>query len=205
MGKDHVRLEMVDEQLHIAQPVLGDVLDELVHLLRVLVQGGEGVLKAREEVALLEYARAHKAGHQLLLSGGGPGLAAAFLPALGAAGRQIRRVYRLPPPGDVGAYRQLIAVYGDRAGRVLRKADGRAPPVLRHRATPPVAPQIGVDGVVQAHVERLVLPEHPLRPAVRLQKLKKDLLCCLHGLSPLCIEHAGRICHGACAVIIFQS
>ena len=55
------RLQIINEQLHIAQPVVGDIVDEPVHFIGVFIERGEGVLKAHEKVALLENARAHEA------------------------------------------------------------------------------------------------------------------------------------------------
>ena len=54
VGEQHVGLQAVDEHFGIGQPELGDGFNELVHLVRVLVQGGEGVLKVHKEVALLK-------------------------------------------------------------------------------------------------------------------------------------------------------
>ena len=181
VGEDHVRLQVVDKQLHIAQPVLQNVLDQLVHLLRMLVEVGQRVLKAHKEVALLKDAGAHEPRQQLLLAAGVPGLPAAVLPALGAVGRQIRGVYRLPPPGHVRAHRQTVPCQRHGAGRVRREADGGAPAVHADGAPLPVSPQVCVGRVVQAHMQRLVLPQLPLRLAVRLQKLQKVLFCCHHG------------------------
>ena len=65
--EDHVRLQIVDEQLHVQQPIRGDVVNERVHLLRVLIQVRQRVLKAHQEVALLKNACAHEAGEELAL------------------------------------------------------------------------------------------------------------------------------------------
>ena len=46
VGEDHIRLQTVNEQLHIAQPVLGDVFNELAHLVGVLVEIRQRVLEA---------------------------------------------------------------------------------------------------------------------------------------------------------------
>ena len=180
VGKDDVRLQPVDQQLHIAQPVLGDVFDQLVHLLRMLVEVGQCVLKAHQKVALLKNARSHEARQQLLLPAGLPRLGPALLPALGTVGRQLRRMDRLPPPRHIGAYRQTVAGEGHRPGRVRRKADGGAPPVHADGPPLPVAPQIGVDGVRHAHLQRLILPQLPVRLPIGLQKRQKVLSGCHH-------------------------
>ena len=86
MGEQHVGLQAVDEHFGVGQPELGDGFNELVHLVRVLVQGGEGVLKVHKEVALFEDAGAHKAGDQAVVPGGGVGGGTGLLPALGAVG-----------------------------------------------------------------------------------------------------------------------
>ena len=180
VGEDDVRLQVVDEQLHISQPVLRDVLNELVHLLRVLVQRRQRVLKAHQEMALFKNTGAHEPCQQLLLPACLPRLLPDGLPALRAVGRQIRRMHRLPPPRHIGAHRQAVVGDGHWPRRVLRKADGGAPPVHADGAPLPVSPQVGVDGIAQAHVQRLVLPQQPVRLSVRLQKLQKDLFRCHH-------------------------
>ena len=181
VGEDHVRAQAVDQQLHIGQPVFQNVLDEVVHLLRMLVKAGQCVLEAHEEVALLKDAGAHEPRQQPLLAAGGPGLLPAGLPAVGTVRRQIRRVYRRPPACHVRAHRQTVLRHRHRPRRILRKADGGAPAIHADGAPLPVAPQVGIGRVVQAHIQRLVLPQLPLRLAVRLQKLQKVLFCCHHG------------------------
>ena len=155
-----------------------------MHLLRVLIQVRQRVLKAHQEVALLEDTGTHKACQQLLLPAGRPCRGAARLPALRAGG-DIRRVHRLPPAGNVRTHRQAVCGDGHRPRRVGGKADGGAPAVFADGPPLPVAPQIGVDGIVQAHVQRLVLAQLAIRLAIGLQQLQKVLLGCHHIISPL--------------------
>ena len=110
VGEDGVRLKIVDEQLHILEAVGGDILDKLVHFVRMLIKRRERVFKAHEEVALLKNARAHEARDQLLVSGCGARLGAALLPALGAVCGDVRCVDILTPAGDVRTDRQPVAV-----------------------------------------------------------------------------------------------
>ena len=63
---------------------------------------------------------------------------------------------------------------GDRAGRVLGEADGRAPAVLAHGTAFAVSAKIGVDGVREAHVQRFILAELTLGLAVGLDEFKKN-------------------------------
>ena len=182
MGEDNVRVEVVDKQLHIAQAVVGDVVNEPVHFLGMLVKGGEGVFKAHEEVALLKNTRAHEACQELFLSGDGAGGGAAVLPARGAVGRQVRGMDRLLPARHIRADGEVIAVDGDGAGSVLGEADGGAPAVAADGAPAAVAAQVGIDGVGKAQVQGLILLEHALRAAIRLQQLQKIFLGGLHGV-----------------------
>ena len=147
---------MVDEHLHVPQTVFGDVVDKRVHVLRVLIEVRQRVLKAHEEVALLENAGTHEARQQLPLPAGASGPGAYLLPPLGA-GSDVGRVYRLAPAGDIRADGHTVGGDGHGTRRIGGPADGGAPAVLADGAALAVAPQIGVDGVVQAHVQRLVL------------------------------------------------
>ena len=183
--KDHVRLQVVDEHAHIRQSVLRDVVNERVHLVRVGVEVRERVLKAHEEVALLENARTHEPGQQVIRPAGGACLGAAGLPSLRAGSLQIRRVHRLAPARDVWADGETLARVRHRAGRILGEQDRRAPAVHARRAALAVAAQIGVARVGKAHVQRLILAQLALRLAVGSDQLEEDLFRCGHGFHSL--------------------
>ena len=164
VGEDDIRMKVIDEQLHIAQAIVGDVVNEPVHFIGMLIKGGEGVFKAHEEVALLKNTRAHEACQELLLSGGG----AAVLPACGTVGRQVRGMDRLLPMRHIRADGEVVRVDGDGPGGVGGKADGGAPAVTADGAAAAVSPQVGVNRVIEAHIQGLVLLQHPLRAAIGL-------------------------------------
>ena len=205
MGEDGVRVEPVDEHIDIVDAVVGDVVDQLVHLLGVFIEVGQGVLKAHKEVALLENAGAHKAGGELFLPGQCAAAFKALLPALLTVGFKIRRVDKLPPAGDVRADLVLLCDMGRSSRRVGREQDGGAPAVNADGAGLAVAPQIGVDGVGQHHLYGFILHKLPLRLPVGLQKLQKYFFRCGHGdpfLYFLICQNTGRECDGFGAVII---
>ena len=184
MRENNVRLQPVDKAADIIKAVLGDGLYKLVHLVRVLVQVCKRVLKAHEEMALLEYARAHEPGKQPALGFGERGVLSAGVPP-GSAGRvKIRCMDSLSPARDIRADCHALAVHGHGAGRVLREADGRPPPVNADRAALAVAAQIGVDRIVQTHMQRLILPQLALRLAVWLDELEEYLFRCGHKVPP---------------------
>ena len=205
MRENDVGLQIIYEQLHIAEAVLGYVLYKLVHLVGVLVKRGKGVFKIHEEVALLENARAHKAGKQLIIACLLARLFAALLPALRAACGKVGRVHDLPPARYVRADRKLRRMHRNGSRRILGKAYRRSPSVNAHAAAPAVAAQKRVYRIVQAHMQRLVLLELPLGLAVGLQKLEKYFLCSLHYSSLLIVKHARGIGHRERTVIIFKS
>ena len=175
VGEQHVGLKAVDEHFGIGQPELGDVLDQLVHLVRVLIERGEGVFKIHEEVALLKDAGAHKAGDQAVVPGGGVGGGTGLLPALGAVGLQVGGVDHLPPARHVGADGERRAVDGDGPGGVLREVDGHPPPVPAGAAPLSVAPEKDVDGVGQVHGQGLILAQLALGLAAGTDQLQKNL------------------------------
>ena len=198
VGEDDVWLQAVDQAADIVKAVLRDRLDELVHLVGMLVERGQRIFKAHEEVALLKNARAHETGEQCPLGVGGCAhLCAALLPALGADA-QVGNVDGLFPAGDVCADGQLRRVKRDSAGGILGKADGRAPTVFRHAAALAVAAKEDVDGIAQAHMERLVLAELALGLAVRLDEFKKYLFRGGHGEWSSFINTAHRLCRSKC-------
>ena len=190
MGEDDVRVQVVDEHLHVFEAVIGDVVYELVHLIGVLVEVGERVLKAHEKVALLEYAGAHEAGHKLLAAHG-LGLGADVLPAGGAVGLQVRGVDIVAPVGYVAEHFQLVAGVRHGAGRVGGEEDGCAPLVHAGGAADAVAAQVGVYGVAGHHGQGLVLVEDALRPSVWLEHFKENLAWCGHGFDPLIYQNTG--------------
>lgn len=103
MGEDDIGLQAVDQTADIVETVLRDRLDELVHLVGMLVERGQRIFKAHEEVALLKNACAHEAGEELALGvRGGARARAALLPALGADA-QIGHVDGPFPAGDIRA------------------------------------------------------------------------------------------------------
>ena len=103
MGEDDIGLQAVDQTADIVKTVLRDRLDERVHLVGMLVERGQRIFKAHEEVALLKNACAHEAGEELALGvRGGARARAALLPALGAD-TQIGHVDGLFPAGDIRA------------------------------------------------------------------------------------------------------
>ena len=182
MGEDQVRVEVVNEHFHIADAVIGDVIDQLMHLLRVLIEVGEGILKAHEKMALLKDAGAHETGDQPVLTRFLPGQRPAFLPALGAVGFKVRGMDKVPPAGDVRADLIFLGNVGHGAGSLRRPHDGGAPTVLTGAAPLPVAPEVAVDGVPQRHGQRFVLFQLPFRLAVWLEKFKEYLFWALHGV-----------------------
>ena len=183
--KDDIRLQMVDEHAHIRQAVLRDVVNKRVHLVRMRVEIRERVLKAHEEVALLENARAHEPGQQVIRPAGGARLGAAGVPPFRAGGLQIGRVHRLAPARDVRADGKALARIRHRAGCILGKQDRRAPAVHARRAALAVAAQVGVARVGEAHVQRLILAQLALRLAVGPDELEEDLFRCGHGFHSL--------------------
>ena len=180
--EDNVRLQIVDEHFHIAQAVLGYIFDKLVHLARMLIEVGERRLKAHEEMALLEYARAHKSGDELLISGRLARFSAALIPAFRAGALDIRRMHRFVPARYITAHRHVAVVKRHCARCILREAYGRSPTVNADGSALAVAAQICVYGVIQAHMQRLVLFQLTLGLRVGLEHFKKDLFCSLHNI-----------------------
>ena len=182
VGED---LQPVDEPPDIVQPVLCDILDQLVHLAGVLIQARERVFKAHQEVALFKNARPHKAREQVLLAAGRPRRRAAGIPPLRAVCAEVGRVHHLAPARHIRADGHAVFRHRHRAGRVRRPADRRSPAVNARRAALAVAAQIGVDGVGKAHGERLILAQLPLGLPVGAEQLQKYLFRCGHAITPL--------------------
>ena len=107
-------------------------------------------------------------GHDAYTSRGGAGGGAAILPALSAAHRQVRGMDRLLPMRHIRADGEVVRVDGDGPGGVGGKADGGAPAVTADGAAAAVSPQVGVNRVIEAHMQGLVLLQHPLRAAIGL-------------------------------------
>ena len=183
--EDDIRLQIVDQHAHIRQAVLGDVVDERVHLVRMRIEVRERVLKAHEKVALLKDARAHKARQQPLRPAGGACLQAAGVPSLCAGGLEIGGMDRLAPARDVRAYGKPLARIRHRTGGIRREQDRRAPAVPARRAALAVAAQIRVARIVQAHMQRLILAQLALRLTVGADELEEDLFRCGHGFHSL--------------------
>ena len=183
--EDDVRLQIIDQHAHIRQAVLGDVVDERVHLVRMRVEVRERVLKAHEEVALLKNARAHEARQQPLRLAGGARLQTAGLPPIRTGGLKIGSVHRFAPARDVRAHGKPLARVRHRAGGIFRKQNRRAPAVLTRRAALAVAAQVRVARIVQAHMQRLVLAQLALRLAVGPDDFEEDLFRCGHGFHSL--------------------
>ena len=183
--EDDVRLQIVDQHAHIRQAVLGDVVDERVHLVRMCIEVRERILKAHEKVALLENARSHEARQQVVRTAGSACLSTAGLPSLRTGGLQIGGVHRLAPARDIRADGEALARVRHRAGRILGEQDRRAPAVLARRAALAVAAQVGVARVGKAHVQRLILAQLALRLAVGADELEEDLFRCGHGFHSL--------------------
>ena len=153
-----------------------------MHLLRVLIEVGEGILKAHEKMALLKDAGAHESGDQPFLACLLPGQCPAFLPALGAVGFKVRGVDIVPPAGNIRADFVFLRNEGHGTGGIGRPHDGGAPAVLTGAAPLAVAPEVAVNGVPQRHGQRFVLFQLPFRLAVGLQKFKKYFFWALHGV-----------------------
>ena len=62
VGQNGDRAENVNQQLGVENPVFRNGFNLGMHFLRVLVEIGQRVLKAHEEVALLKNTRTHKGG-----------------------------------------------------------------------------------------------------------------------------------------------
>ena len=197
MRENDIRLQPVDKAADIVKAVLGDGLYKLVHLVRVFVQVCERVLKAHEEMALLEYSRTHEPGKEPALGLSKCGVSPACVPPGGAGGVKIRSVYSLSPARDIRADGHSLSVHGHGAGRILREADGRPPPINADCAALAVAAQIGVDRIVQTHMQRLILLQLALRLAVGLDKLKEYLFRCGHYNASFNKEHMR--CRSGCA------
>ena len=180
--EDNVRLQIVDEHFHIAKTILCYILDKLVHLIRVLIEVGERRLKTHKKMALLEYARAHKSGDELLITCRLARFSAALIPAFRAGALDIRCVHRFTPARYIPAHCHIAVVKRHRARRILREAYRRSPAVNADCAALAVAAQICVYGVIQAHMQRLVLLELTLGLSVGLEHFKKDLFCSLHNI-----------------------
>ena len=183
--EDDVRLQIVDEHAHIRQAVLRDVVDERMHLVRMRIEVRERILKAHEKVALLENARSHEPGQQVVRTAGSARLSTAGLPSLRAGGLQIGSVHRLAPARDIRADGEALARVRHRAGGILGKQDRRAPAVLARRAALAVAAQVRVARIVQAHMQRLILAQLALGLTVGADELEKDLFRCGHGFHSL--------------------
>ena len=75
---------------------------------------------------------------------------------------------RLLPMRHIRADGETVRVDGDGPGGVGGKADGGAPAVTADAAAAAVSPQVGVNRVIEAHMQGLVLLQHPLRAAIGL-------------------------------------
>ena len=185
MREDDIRLQIVDQHAHIRQAVLGDVVDERVHLVRMCIEVRERILKAHEKVALLKDARSHEARQQVVRTAGSARLSTAGLPSLRAGSLQIGSMDRLAPARDIRAHGKPLARVRHRAGGILGKQDRRAPAVLARRAALAVAAQVGVARVGKAHVQCLILAQLALGLAVGSDELEEDLFRCGHGFHSL--------------------
>ena len=173
MSKDHIRLQSVHQQLYITDAVFGNVVNQFMHLIRILIKVGQGIFKAHQEVELFEDAGTHEPGNQPVISGLFPGIADIFIPAVLTVGSDIRRMDIVPPVRDILEHLQFLGCNRHRSGRVRREIDGRAPAVLGDSAADPAAPEETVDRVPQRHVKGFVLFQLAFGLAVGFQQFKK--------------------------------
>ena len=138
-----------------SQLVIGDVLDELVHSLRLLIEVHQGFLDAQEVMDLLEDAGGYGGGgvHLVPVDGGGGRLIGRphLIREVGAG-----RLGGLSPAGDVLDHPVLIVVDGELAGGVGGPGQCDAPGVhagladLQRR-------NLAGDGIAAHHLQKLVL------------------------------------------------
>ena len=168
VGEDDVRLQSLDQHPNELQSVLKDVVDQLVHFLWVLVEVGQSVLEAHQEVALLKDSGSHKTRQKALISRFFPLDLSEFFPALLAVVSDIRCVDHLFPPGDVLQHCGLFRMVRDGARGILRKQNGHAPPVFGAGSPNLSFPKVPVHRISQSHLQGFVLVQQALRPSIFL-------------------------------------
>ena len=175
-------MDVIADHVAALQLPLGDVFDEVVHVLGVLVEGHEGVGDLHQVVALLKDAGRHERGHVLLVAVDLLDLGLAGLPLGLGIVQHIGGMDLVAPLLDVLADDKAGLVHGEGAGLALGPRDGDAPVV-------DLVELAGLGVVAMAvlrmedHGKRLVLLDQSLGVSVRLDGLKEVLLCGEHAYS----------------------
>ena len=128
MVEEGVGLQMLADLLGILELPLGDVVDELVHGLGLLVEVDEAVLNLHQIVALLKDAGGHIVGDKLLIAVHLLGLSHKGSPIL-VGEDHVGRMDFFLPLGHVGADDLVAGVDREGAGGAGRPGTGHAPGV----------------------------------------------------------------------------
>ena len=153
-----------------------------MHLGGMFVKIGESVLKAHEEVALLEKTGRHERAEQLILSAHTASKLFGLFPALGYTG-DIGSVDIVAPVGDVLENLGLVVDDGHGAGVVFRPCNGHAPLVNYGRAGHSSGVEKAAERVEQEYRQCLILLEQAFGFSVRLEEFEEYFFRCLHGFS----------------------
>ena len=151
-----VGVAVLHQQLGQLQLVVGDVVNELVHLVGVGVEGQQGLIDAHQVVHLLKNAGENGAGAELLPAVHRLGGGLVVLPG-GLGDVQIGMLHGVFPVLDVLDDPVLVVMDGELAGQALGPVDGDAPAVFDGAAAGTGHGVLSHDGVAKEHGEEFVL------------------------------------------------
>ena len=157
-----VGMETGAGELGLLQLVLRDILDEVVHLIRILQVIDQGVLDLAQVVALLKNAGSHKCGLVAQVAVHGVVHALAHIPHAVGDLREVRRVDVVLPVLDVLDDDLVRGVHREGRGGGVGESIGHAPGV--HRGFPALFGHGGDEhGGIEYHAEALKLVDIAIR------------------------------------------
>ena len=159
-----VGMGVLAELLGQLQLVFGDVIDQLVHLVGVGVEGHQRLLNAHQVVHLLEDAGGDGGGNKVLLPVDGRRCRLVGRPGLVGEVR-AGHLHGLLPLGDVLHHPVFVVMDGELAGQTGGPVLGDAPGVHHRAAAGGAAGGLAGDGVAPDHGEELVLVYKAVRVA----------------------------------------
>ena len=103
MREDHIRLKVVYQVLNIGEPVFSDVVYELMHLIRMVIQVCQYLLKRHQKMTLLKDTGRHESGHKAFITRTAASFFAALSPRLRIAAvcNDIRSMNIFSPAGYI--------------------------------------------------------------------------------------------------------
>ena len=173
--EDTVRVHLFAIELHDLQFIFADIINQLMHLVRMLIEVGERVFKTHQKVALLKQPGAGEGKEKPVRPRSFPRGFDALFPAFLTVGFHIGSMHDFFPLRDV--FEDFKIFCGDRllAGMVLGPGNRDAPAILPRCARAAPVHQVSVYRVKKPQAQGLVLVEQPVGLAVRLQHFKEYL------------------------------